>query len=125
MDEQFTNICRHKFCCLLSALTGLRRIRDKYKYLSLKIVDQYIRDFISGQSLNDAGESFKRLAEVKYSLEENVKQNFLEPLSHLQSKDLKEVNVSNKFTSQHEKSCLTAKRCRALDQREYLMIIRG
>ena len=50
--------------------------------------------FFSGQSLNDAGESFKRLAEVKYSLEENVKQNFLEPLSHLQSKDLKEVNVS-------------------------------
>ena len=31
---------------------------------------------------------------MKYSLEENVKQNFLEPLSHLQSKDLKEVNVS-------------------------------
>ena len=52
---------------------------------------------VSGQSLNDAGESFKRLAEVKYSLEENVKQNFLEPLSHLQTKDLKEVNVSWRF----------------------------
>lgn len=52
-----------------------------------------------GQSLNDAGESFKRLAEVKYSLEENVKQNFLEPLSHLQSKDLKEVNHHRKKLS--------------------------
>ena len=50
--------------------------------------------FFSGQSLVDAGESFKRLAEVKYSLEENVKQNFLEPWTHLQTKDLKEVNVS-------------------------------
>jgi len=48
----------------------------------------------AGQSLQEAGESFKRLGEVKYSLEENVKQNFLEPLSHLQTKDLKEVNVS-------------------------------
>ena len=55
---------------------------------------QIVCSCVSGQSLNDAGESFKRLAEVKYSLEENVKQNFLEPLSHLQSKDLKEVNVS-------------------------------
>lgn len=52
-----------------------------------------------GQSLVDAGESFKRLAEVKYSLEENVKQNFLEPLSHLQSKDLKEVNHHRKKLS--------------------------
>ncbi|XP_052276613.1 endophilin-A2-like isoform X2 [Dreissena polymorpha] len=52
-----------------------------------------------GQSLQEAGESFKRLAEVKYSLEENVKQNFLEPLSHLQSKDLKEVNHHRKKLS--------------------------
>jgi len=51
--------------------------------------------YISGSSLLDAGEAFKRLAEVKYSLEENVKQNFLEPMSHLQTKDLKEVNVRN------------------------------
>lgn len=56
-------------------------------------------DSLFGQSLNDAGESFKRLAEVKYSLEENVKQNFLEPLSHLQSKDLKEVNHHRKKLS--------------------------
>lgn len=35
----------------------------------------------------------KQLADVKYSLDDNVKQNFLEPLHHLQSKDLKEVMV--------------------------------
>lgn len=33
----------------------------------------------------------KQLADVKYALDDNVKQNFLEPLHHLQSKDLKEV----------------------------------
>jgi len=35
------------------------------------------------------------MAEIKYALEDNVKQNFIEPLHHLQSKDLKEVNVSH------------------------------
>lgn len=34
------------------------------------------------------------MAEVKYSLDDNAKQNFLEPLHHLQMKDLKEVMVS-------------------------------
>jgi len=42
-------------------------------------------------ALVEAGESMKQLADVKYSLDDNVKQNFLEPLHHLQSKDLKEV----------------------------------
>lgn len=37
----------------------------------------------------------KQLADVKYSLDDNVKQNFLEPLHHLQSKDLKEVLVGS------------------------------
>lgn len=34
------------------------------------------------------------MADVKYALDDNAKQNFLEPLHHLQSKDLKEVMVS-------------------------------
>ncbi|XP_074650813.1 endophilin-A-like [Tubulanus polymorphus] len=42
-------------------------------------------------SLAEAGESYKQLADIKYSLEDNVKQNFLEPLQHLATKDLKEV----------------------------------
>ena len=41
------------------------------------------------------GEAMKELAEVKYALEDNVKQNFLEPLTHLQVKDLKDVLVSD------------------------------
>ncbi|KAL5003934.1 hypothetical protein ScPMuIL_017390 [Solemya velum] len=52
-----------------------------------------------GSSLVESGEAFKQLGEVKYALEDNVKQNFLEPLSHLQTKDLKEVNHHRKKLS--------------------------
>ncbi|KAG8177299.1 hypothetical protein JTE90_002527 [Oedothorax gibbosus] len=44
-----------------------------------------------GYSLIEAGEAMKQMAEVKYALEDNVKQNFLEPLYHLQTKDMKDV----------------------------------
>ena len=40
------------------------------------------------------GDALKQIADVKYSLDDNVKQNFLEPLHQLQTKDLKEVMVS-------------------------------
>jgi len=49
---------------------------------------------ISGKALIEAGETFKQLADIKYSLEDSVRQNFLEPLQNLQTKDLKEVNVN-------------------------------
>lgn len=44
-----------------------------------------------GLALVEMGESLKQMADVKYSLDDNIKQNFLEPLHHLQTKDLKEV----------------------------------
>lgn len=47
------------------------------------------------------GESLRQMADVKYSLDDNIKQNFLEPLHHLQTKDLKEVMVG--FISFHIK----------------------
>jgi hypothetical protein len=37
------------------------------------------------------------MADVKYSFDDNIKQNFLEPLHHLQTKDLKEVMVNSHF----------------------------
>ncbi|XP_077331864.1 endophilin-A2 isoform X2 [Lithobates pipiens] len=46
-----------------------------------------------GDALLDAGESMKRLAEVKDSLDIEVKQNFLDPLQNLCDKDLKEIQV--------------------------------
>nr|KAG5706564.1 hypothetical protein BaRGS_028735 [Batillaria attramentaria] len=52
-----------------------------------------------GQSLVEAGESYKHLAEIKYNLEDTVKQNFIEPLTQMQNKDLKEVNHYRKKLS--------------------------
>ncbi|KAK2491767.1 hypothetical protein MC885_011405, partial [Smutsia gigantea] len=42
-------------------------------------------------ALLDAGESMRRLAEVKDSLDIEVKQNFIDPLQNLCDKDLKEI----------------------------------
>ncbi|XP_022329960.1 endophilin-A3-like isoform X2 [Crassostrea virginica] len=56
-------------------------------------------DMMFGDCLQEAGEVFKQLAEHKYALEDNVKQNFLGPLSDLQNKDLKEVNHHRKKLS--------------------------
>ncbi|XP_018334059.1 endophilin-A isoform X4 [Agrilus planipennis] len=48
-------------------------------------------DSMFGQALVEMGEALKQMADVKYSLDDNIKQNFLEPLHHLHTKDLKEV----------------------------------
>ncbi len=54
-----------------------------------------LQDFDSNNvfatALLEAGESMKQVADLKYALDDNVKQNFLEPLHHTQTKDLKEV----------------------------------
>ncbi|CAB1331412.1 unnamed protein product [Coregonus sp. 'balchen'] len=44
-----------------------------------------------GGALVDAGETMKRLAEVKDSLDIDVKQNFIDPLQNLCDKDLREI----------------------------------
>nr|XP_032514649.1 endophilin-A-like isoform X5 [Danaus plexippus plexippus] len=48
-------------------------------------------DSVFSQCLIEMGEALKQMADVKYSLDDNIKQSFLEPLHHLQTKDLKEV----------------------------------
>ncbi|XP_041030767.1 endophilin-A3a isoform X3 [Carcharodon carcharias] len=44
-----------------------------------------------GPALVDVGEALKQMAEVKDSLDIDVKQNFIDPLQILQDKDLKEI----------------------------------
>ncbi|XP_020776510.1 endophilin-A3a isoform X2 [Boleophthalmus pectinirostris] len=48
-------------------------------------------DSVFGLSLVDMGEAMRQMADVKDSLDINVKQNFIDPLQHLQDKDLKEI----------------------------------
>jgi endophilin-A len=50
---------------------------------------EHIRDF--AEALIETGETLKQMADMKYVLDDSVKQNFLEPLHHTQSKELKEV----------------------------------
>lgn len=50
-----------------------------------------------GDALIETGESLKQIADVKYSLDNNVKQNFLEPLQHLEQNDIKEVMVIHEY----------------------------
>ena len=52
-----------------------------------------LKKFFSAQSLVEFGDILKQMADVKYALDDNVKQNYLEPLHQLQMKDLKEVMV--------------------------------
>lgn len=68
-----------------------------------------------GDALLDAGESMKRLAEVKDSLDIEVKQNFIDPLQNLCDKDLKEIQVCPppSVPALTRRRCLTAPSQRA------------
>ncbi|XP_040891079.1 endophilin-A3a isoform X1 [Toxotes jaculatrix] len=48
-------------------------------------------DSVFGCALVDMGDAMRQMADVKDSLDINVKQNFIDPLQNLQDKDLKEI----------------------------------
>jgi len=54
-------------------------------------LQEFDNESVFANSLMESGESLKQMADLKYALDDNVKQNYLEPLHQLQSKDLKEV----------------------------------
>jgi endophilin-A len=57
----------------------------------LRIAHRFGEDSPYVRSLMETGESFKQMAEIKYALEDDVRQDFLDPLTQLQTKDLREV----------------------------------
>lgn len=48
------------------------------------------------RSLMETGEAFKQMAEIKYALEDDIIQDFIEPLTSLQEKELAEVGRHRK-----------------------------
>lgn len=62
----------------------------------------------SGGALVDVGEAMKRMAEVKDSLDIDVKQNFIDPLQGLCDKDLREIQVcASPMFSDGNKLCVS------------------
>ena len=51
-----------------------------------------------GEALIEMGESLRQMAGIKYALEDNIKQNFLDPLTQIKDNDLKDVMVFNCIT---------------------------
>ena len=51
-----------------------------------------------GLALGDVGESLRQMAGIKYALEDNIKQNFLDPLTQLKENDIREVLALRKKT---------------------------
>jgi endophilin-A len=52
-----------------------------------------------GLALMDAGEAMKQLADIKYDLDFNAKANFLDPMTNLLQKDIKEILFHRKKLS--------------------------
>lgn len=49
--------------------------------------------YFSGLALVDVGEAMRELGEIKDALDMEVKQNFIDPMTNLHEKDLKEIQV--------------------------------
>ncbi|KAF8367985.1 unc-57 [Pristionchus pacificus] len=45
-----------------------------------------------GKALVDSGEAYRQCADIKYQMEDTIKRNFVDPLTHMQNNELKDVN---------------------------------
>jgi uncharacterized protein YlbG (UPF0298 family) len=78
---------------------GRRSKSFRWVQMTRKALLIYCKIISTAQSLVEFGDVLKQMADVKYALDDNVKQNFLEPLHQLQMKDLKEVMVRQATSS--------------------------
>lgn len=62
----------------------------------LRIAHRFGEDSPYVRSLLETGESFKQMAEIKYALEDDVRQDFLDPLTQLQTKEIRDVMFHRK-----------------------------
>jgi endophilin-A len=67
-------------------------------------------------ALIETGETLKQMADLKYALDDTVKQNYLEPLHHMQTKDLKEVLHHRKKLQGRKLDFDCKKRTKATDE---------
>ena len=68
------------------------------------------------EALIETGDTLKQMADLKYSLDDTVKQNYLEPLHHTQSKDLREVLHHRKKLQGRKLDFDCKKRTKATDE---------
>ncbi|XP_019935252.1 endophilin-A3a isoform X2 [Paralichthys olivaceus] len=71
--------------------TGYPQIEGLLGDCMLRYGHELGEDSVFGCALVDMGEAMRQMADVKDSLDINVKQNFIDPLQNLQDKDLKEI----------------------------------
>lgn len=84
-DSNYGNLF-NPFLCLEGSASKIEPISPASSFSSL-----------SALSLNEMGEAMKQMAEIKFAFEDNVKQNFLEPLTQLQNKDVRDVQVRHRI----------------------------
>uniref|UniRef100_A0A1I8IGR6 BAR domain-containing protein n=1 Tax=Macrostomum lignano TaxID=282301 RepID=A0A1I8IGR6_9PLAT len=89
----------------ISAVKGLNNLQNKSRNMAYPQPEGLLGDAMIkhgkdlghnsslGEALVECGDAYKQMAEIKYNLEDGVKQNFLDPFNSLLHQDLKEINA--------------------------------
>ena len=78
-----------------------------------------------GGALIDVGESLRQMAGIKYALEDNIKQNFLDPLANIKDNEIKEVMYLRKKTESRRLDYDCKKRKKSSGKANSLCLIQG